>query len=94
MKVYIVNRIAKSYILNIKIRPPVTDNALRIKLLMRTSVTRGLILIFKTTISYAIFIFIQEICWYIKGIIRRHKSTNRQFNGQWRKDKQKIIQKN
>jgi hypothetical protein len=32
MEVYIINSIAKSYILNIKIRPPVTEYALRIKL--------------------------------------------------------------
>jgi hypothetical protein len=44
LKVYIINSITKSYILNIKIRPPVTEYALMI---MRTSVTRGLILIFK-----------------------------------------------
>ena len=54
MKVYIINSITKSYILNIKIRPLVTEYALMIKLvaeqvpptrliLMRTSVTRGLI---------------------------------------------------
>jgi hypothetical protein len=54
LKVYIINSITKSYILNIKIRPLVTEYALTIKLmggtrliLMRTSVTRGLILIFK-----------------------------------------------
>jgi hypothetical protein len=47
LKVYIINSIAKSYILNIKIRPLVTEYALMIKLvggtsliLMRTSVTR------------------------------------------------------
>jgi hypothetical protein len=54
LKVYIINSITKSYILNIKIRPLVTEYALTIKLmggtrliLMRTSVTRDLILIFK-----------------------------------------------
>jgi len=58
LKVYTINSIAKSYILNIKIRPLVTEYALTIKLvggtipptrliLMRTSVTRSLILIFK-----------------------------------------------
>jgi len=51
----VINSITKSYILNIQIRPLMTENALRIKLvdpptrliLMRTSVTHGLILIFK-----------------------------------------------
>ena len=56
LKVYIINSKTKSYILNIKIRPLVTEYALTIKLvgatsprviLMRTSVTSGLILIFK-----------------------------------------------
>ena len=54
LKVYIINSITKLYILNIKIRPLVTEYALTIKLgsatrliLMRTSVTCGLILIFK-----------------------------------------------
>jgi hypothetical protein len=57
LKVYIINSITKSYILNIKIRPLVTEYALTIKLVggvpptrlipMRTSVTRGLILISK-----------------------------------------------
>ena len=58
LQVYIINSITKSYILNIKIGPLVTEYALMIKLaggtnpptrliLMRTSVTRGLILIFK-----------------------------------------------
>ena len=54
LKVYIINSITKSYILNIKIRPLVTEYALTIKLVggtrlipMRTSVTHGLILIFK-----------------------------------------------
>ena len=48
LKVYKINRITTSYILNIKIRPLVTEYALAIKLiLMRTSVNRGLILIFK-----------------------------------------------
>ena len=49
-----INSITKSCILNIKIRPLVTEYALTIKLvggthliLMRTSVTPGLILIFK-----------------------------------------------
>jgi hypothetical protein len=50
LKVYIINSITKSYILNIKIRPLVTEYALMIRLvsgttrliLMRTSVTRGL----------------------------------------------------
>ena len=53
-----MNSIAKSYILNIKIRPLVTEYALMIKLmdgtssatlliLMHTLVTHGLILIFK-----------------------------------------------
>ena len=43
LNVYIINSIAKSYILNIKISPLVPKYAL----LKRTSVTRGLILIFK-----------------------------------------------
>ena len=56
LKVYIINSITKSYILNIKIRPLVTEYALTIKLvgvpptrliLMRIAVTRGLIFIFK-----------------------------------------------
>ena len=54
LKVYIINSITKSYKLNIKIRPLVTEYALMIKLvagtsliLMRTSVTRSLILIFQ-----------------------------------------------
>ena len=58
LKGCIINSITKSYILNIKIRPLVTEYALTIKLvaeqvpptrliLMRTLVTRGLILIFK-----------------------------------------------
>jgi len=47
LEVYIIISITKSYILNIKIRPLVTEYALMIKLLMRTSDTRGLILIFK-----------------------------------------------
>ena len=54
LKVYIINTITKSYKLNIKIRPLVTEYALMIKLvggtsliLMRTSVTRSLILIFQ-----------------------------------------------
>ena len=54
LKVYIINSITKSCILNIKIRPLVTEYALMIKLvggtsliLMRPSITRGLILIFK-----------------------------------------------
>ena len=47
LEVYTINSITKSYILNIKIRPLVTECALMIKLLMRTLVTRGLILIFK-----------------------------------------------
>ena len=57
MKVYIINSITKSYILNIKIRPLMTKYALMIKLvggipptrliLMHASVTHGLILIFK-----------------------------------------------
>ena len=37
MKVYIINSIAKSYILNIKIRPLVTEYALMIKLVGGTS---------------------------------------------------------
>ena len=37
MKVYIINSIAKSYILNIKIRPLVTEYALMIKLVDGTS---------------------------------------------------------
>ena len=37
MKVYIINNIAKSYILNIKIRPLVTEYALTIKLVGGTS---------------------------------------------------------
>ena len=55
LKVYIINSITKSYILNIKTRPLVTEYALTIKLVdgtrlipMRTSVTHGPILIFKT----------------------------------------------
>jgi len=54
LKVNIINSIPKSHILNNKIRPFVTEYALMIKqvpptglILMRTSVTRGLILIFK-----------------------------------------------
>ena len=57
MEVYIINSITKLYILNMKIRPLVTEYALRIKLvgripptrliLIHTSVTRGHILIFK-----------------------------------------------
>jgi len=54
LKVNIINSIPKPYILNNKIRPLVTEYALMIKqvpptglILMRTSVTRGLILIFK-----------------------------------------------
>jgi hypothetical protein len=54
LKVYIINSITISYILNIKIRPLVTEYALMIKqvpptplIRMHTSVTRGLILIFK-----------------------------------------------
>jgi hypothetical protein len=48
-KVYIINSVTKSYIMNIKISPLVTEYALTIKLVggTRTSVTRGLILIFK-----------------------------------------------
>ena len=41
MKVYIINSITKSYILNIKIRPLVTEYALMIKLLDRTSSTHS-----------------------------------------------------
>ena len=37
LKVYIINSIAKSYILNIKIRPLVTEYALIIKLVDGTS---------------------------------------------------------
>ena len=37
MKVYIINSITKSYILNIKIRPLMTEYALTIKLVGRTS---------------------------------------------------------
>ena len=37
MEVYIINIIAKSYILNIKIRPLVTEYTLRIKLVGGTS---------------------------------------------------------
>ena len=37
LKVYIINSIAKSYILNIKIRPLVTEYALMIKLVDGTS---------------------------------------------------------
>ena len=37
MKVYIINSITKSYILNIKIRPLMTEYALMIKLVDRTS---------------------------------------------------------
>ena len=37
MKIYIINSIAKSYILNIKIRPLVTECALKIKLVDGTS---------------------------------------------------------
>ena len=37
LKVYIINSIAKSYILNIKIRPLVTEYALMIKLVSGTS---------------------------------------------------------
>ena len=37
LKVYIINSIAKSYILNIKIRPLVTEYALTIKLMGGTS---------------------------------------------------------
>ena len=37
MKVYIINSIAKSYILNIKIRPIMTEYALTIKLVGGTS---------------------------------------------------------
>ena len=37
MKVYIINNIAKSYILNIKIRPLVTEYALMIKFVDGTS---------------------------------------------------------
>ena len=37
MKVYIINSITKSYILNIKIRPLVTEPALMIKLMGGTS---------------------------------------------------------
>ena len=37
LKVYIINSIAKSYILNIKIKPVVTENALTIKLVGGTS---------------------------------------------------------
>jgi hypothetical protein len=56
LKVYIINSITKSYILNINlVRPLVTEYALWITLvggptrliLMRTLVTRGRILIFK-----------------------------------------------
>ena len=39
MKVYIINSITKSYILNIKIRPLVTEYALMIKLMGGTSST-------------------------------------------------------
>ena len=48
-KVYIINSVTKSYIMNIKISPLVTEYAITIKLVggTRTSVTRGLILIFK-----------------------------------------------
>jgi hypothetical protein len=41
LKVYIINSIAKSYILNIKIRPLVTEYALMIKLVDRTSSTHS-----------------------------------------------------
>ena len=58
LKVYKINSVTKSYILNIKISPLVTEYALMIKLvdgkilptrliLMGTLVIRGLILIFK-----------------------------------------------
>ena len=41
MKVYIINSITKSYILNIKIRPLVTEYALMIKLVGGTSSTHS-----------------------------------------------------
>ena len=41
MKVYIINSIAKSYILNIKIRPLVTEYALMIKVVDGTSSTHS-----------------------------------------------------
>jgi hypothetical protein len=44
LKVYIINSITKSYILNIKIRPLVTEYALRIKLVGGTSSPTRLIL--------------------------------------------------
>ena len=55
LKVYVINSITKSYILNIKITNKITRDRIRINdetrgtrlILMRTSVTRGLILIFK-----------------------------------------------
>jgi hypothetical protein len=42
LKVYIINSITKSYILNIKIRPLVTEYALMIKLVDETSSAHSL----------------------------------------------------
>jgi hypothetical protein len=59
LKVYIINSITKSYILNINIRPLVTEYALTIKLVGGKSlcILRSLVVLFwysKSTISYTI----------------------------------------
>ena len=68
MKVYIINSITKSYILNIKIRPLVTEYALMIKLVDRTSSAHSF-----NPISVKFYIKLTIILHYFFFIICQNK---------------------